>query len=119
MENSSNKEPPQGKMAGINLFILGFALIATLVAGVAIGLLINRPVVVQDTSIVATATPNPNSQTVVQAASESISSTSQTEESGNTSLPTPTIMDFVLSDARHFLGSADAPVTLVEFSDFK
>jgi len=28
-------------------------------------------------------------------------------------------MEFVLSDARHFQGSADAPVTMVEFSDFK
>ena len=33
--------------------------------------------------------------------------------------PTPTIMDFVLSDARHFQGSNEAPVTVVEFSDFK
>jgi len=35
------------------------------------------------------------------------------------SAPTPTIMDFVLSDARHFQGNPNAPVTLVEFSDFK
>jgi protein-disulfide isomerase len=34
-------------------------------------------------------------------------------------VPTPTIMDFVLSDARHFQGQADAPITLIEFSDFK
>jgi protein-disulfide isomerase len=33
--------------------------------------------------------------------------------------PTPTIMDFVLSDARHFQGDSSAPVTLVEFSDLK
>lgn len=35
------------------------------------------------------------------------------------SAPTPTIMDFVLSDARHFQGSNDASVTMIEFSDFK
>jgi protein-disulfide isomerase len=32
---------------------------------------------------------------------------------------TPTIMEFVMSDARHVEGEADAPVTIVEFSDFK
>ncbi|MCG3210270.1 MAG: hypothetical protein FOGNACKC_03901 [Anaerolineae bacterium] len=31
----------------------------------------------------------------------------------------PTIMDFVLADARHFQGSAGTPITIVEFSDFK
>jgi hypothetical protein len=35
MENSSNKEPTPGKLAGLNLYILDFALLATLVAGVA------------------------------------------------------------------------------------
>jgi protein-disulfide isomerase len=32
---------------------------------------------------------------------------------------TPTIMEFVLSDARHVQGEAEAPVTVVESSDFK
>lgn len=33
--------------------------------------------------------------------------------------PTPTMMDFILSDARHFQGEPNAPVILVEFSDFR
>ncbi len=33
--------------------------------------------------------------------------------------PTPTIMDFVMADARHWQGDEVAPVTIVEFSDFK
>jgi protein-disulfide isomerase len=32
---------------------------------------------------------------------------------------TPTIMEFVMSDARHMQGDVDAPVTIIEFSDFK
>ena len=31
----------------------------------------------------------------------------------------PDIMDMVLSDARHVQGDANAPVTIIEFSDFK
>lgn len=41
------------------------------------------------------------------------------EDNPEPSAPTPTIMDFVLSDARHFQGSDDALVTMIEFSDFK
>ena len=41
------------------------------------------------------------------------------EDNPAPSAPTPTIMDFVLSDARHFQGNPNALVTLVEFSDFK
>jgi hypothetical protein len=33
--------------------------------------------------------------------------------------PTPTLMDFVMADARHIQGNDNAPVTIVEFSDFK
>lgn len=32
---------------------------------------------------------------------------------------TQTLMAFVLADARHFQGEPDAPVTIIEFSDFK
>lgn len=128
MENPSNNKPAQGKVTGINIYILGFALVATLVAGIAIGLLINRPT--QSTQIVVTATSNPNNQPVAQTNEQqpaqastqgnSAVATTGPENDPTTAGPsTPTIMDFVLSDARHFQGSPDAPVTLIEFSDFK
>lgn len=113
MENSSGPEPAPGKLAGLNLYILGFALLATLVAGVAIGLLINRPAT--NSQVVVTATLDPGSQTVAQTTIQN-----EPPASTNTGLaPAPTIMDFVLADARHFQGSPDAPITLVEFSDFR
>lgn len=128
MENSSNNRSAQSKVTGINIYILGFALIATLIAGVAIGLLINRPT--QSTQIVVTATSDPNKQPVTQTneqqpAQASTQSNSAVATTGPENDPTaagpstPTIMDFVLSNARHFLGRPDAPVTLIEFSDFK
>jgi len=33
--------------------------------------------------------------------------------------PTPTLMEFLISNARHFKGDPDAPVTMIEFSDYK
>ena len=42
------------------------------------------------------------------------------DESGSAqATPTPSIMEFLLSDARHFQGDPDAPLTVIEFSDFK
>lgn len=50
---------------------------------------------------------------------ETQANASAPEDNPVPSAPTPTIMDFVLSDARHFQGRDEAPVTMIEFSDFK
>jgi protein-disulfide isomerase len=94
----SSDPPPRGVSYGV----FGFALASTLLVGLALGYL-GRPLVTTEprTEIVITATP----MAVAQAQPADV--------------PTPTIMDFVLSDARHFQGQADAPITLIEFSDFK
>ena len=64
--------------------------------------------------VVVTTTP---AEAVAQTSNNS---TPPSEQSDSAAGPlTPTIMDFVLSDARHFQGSAGSPVTVVEFSDFK
>jgi hypothetical protein len=33
--------------------------------------------------------------------------------------PTPTLMEFLVSNTQHFKGDADAPVTMIEFSDYQ
>lgn len=33
--------------------------------------------------------------------------------------PTPTLMEFLISNTQHFKGDADAPVTMIEFSDYQ
>ncbi len=121
MEHSSDNDSPQSEASGVSSLYLGLALAAMFVVGVAIGFL-GRPLVMKNSpaEVVVTAIPDTDSQVVAQATSQQASSTS-TETGDNTSTlpPTPTIMDFVLSDARHFQGSPDSPVTMVEFSDFK
>ena len=43
----------------------------------------------------------------------------ETGNNAKNASPTPTIMDFVLADTRHYQGNTDAPITIVELSDFK
>jgi cytoskeletal protein RodZ len=138
MEHSSDKDPSQNNIRGRSSLYWGLALVAVLIVGVAIGYLFSQSQTTPNApvQVVATATPNPTSQPVVQTneqppqaqangqptqppAQNNPPATTSTEDSTNTTPPTPTIMDFVLSDARHFQGNADAPVTMVEFSDFK
>lgn len=33
--------------------------------------------------------------------------------------PTPTLMEFLISNTQHFRGDPDAPVTMIEFSDYQ
>jgi protein-disulfide isomerase len=62
----------------------------------------------------ATSATGAASQETVQAEGKAGSAPAETSAS-----PTPTLMEFVLADARHFQGDRAAPVTIVEFSDFK
>ncbi len=78
--------------------------VVTFLAGIAIGFL-GRPAIVPDAVVVVTATPD---ATAVANAQATPTSAGQGD-----------IMDLVLADARHSQGDLDAPVTIVEFSDFK
>lgn len=101
-----------------NFIYVGIASALAFALGLIIGF-VGRPIVldeapgqavVQASPAEAVATGNSNSQQtdVDEAAGETTSATA-----------TPTLMEFVMSDARHVQGDADAPVTIIEFSDFK
>jgi hypothetical protein len=76
-----------------------------------------------DTNAQAVASTNNSGtteSTAVEPTSEPNTNTNDTEEPVDPNAsPTPTIMDFLMSDARHIQGDAAAPVTLIEFADFK
>ena len=78
------------------------------------------PPPVQEVAQAPTPTPPPTevSSQATEEPTDEIPPLAEPTEDPNAT-PTPTIMEFVLSDARHFQGSEDAPVTVVEFSDFK
>jgi protein-disulfide isomerase len=107
---------PQAQPWGYFLAGMGVTLLAVAL-GAVLGYM-TRPALEPATA----ATANLSLPVVVQAPPTQSSPASEPEIQANApvpSEPTPTIMDFVLSDARHFQGNANAPVTMVEFSDFK
>lgn len=112
-ETGSVKEPsPQS----LNPLLLGLTIALVFILGLALGFF-GRPALIQDLPIEVVVTVVPNEeQAVAQAAAPAV----QSAESANAPAgqPTPTIMDFVLSDARHFQGNDQAEVSIVEFSDF-
>jgi hypothetical protein len=116
MEATSNNTLDQNKSTGISPLSFVLALMATLVMGGIIGYGVGLSQVAQNPAVVVvTATPDPRA--VAQA--NPLPTPSPPADNPNNLAPTPSIMDLVLADARHFQGEDDAPVTIIEFSDFK
>lgn len=140
--NSYSTPPNQSAKNGPNPLLIGIVLVIVFAVGLALGFF-GRPQIMADVpvQVVVTVIPNENSQAASQttnAASNNESSAraavsttetitdnsteaSENETSGEgvEAPPTPTIMEFLLADARHFQGDDAAPVTIIEFSDFK
>ena len=111
---------PPAASPRFNLLFMGLTFLAALFLGAAIGYGFGRSQSDPPVQVVVTATP---AEAVAQAGDTPAQVTQQPAAAPAPETadgqPTPTIMDFVLSDARHFQGSTDAPITVVEFSDFK
>lgn len=129
-------EPEDSPSQSPNPLVLGLTIALVFILGLALGFL-GRPVLIEDLPIevVVTVVPgdteavaqaNSPTQPASEPAENSASTTGQTNpqnevdgsQSAAAGAPTPTIMDFVLSDARHIEGSDEAEITIVEFSDF-
>lgn len=138
MENFSDQTPlPEpAPPSATNPLHVGFGLVITFALGLALGFL-GRPTIIDDVpiQIVVTVVPDNSGPAVAQVPAateqETIGSAgpARAEEEDNPSAATsateasaaatPTLMDFVMSDARHWQGDDVAPVVIVEFSDFK
>jgi protein-disulfide isomerase len=92
----------------------GIFLLAGLLVGAAFGYRVGQaqrgPI-----QVVVTATPGSGDQALADAGASAAGTPADDSQSA---LP-KSLMDVVLSDTRHFQGSPDAPVTMIEFSDFK
>jgi hypothetical protein len=117
VHNSSGGSEPEPKPAlVINIFSWATPVVAllALVAGIALGYF-GRPFITQDGSELASNMP--------VATSPGVASQPQTESPAVTGSDAQQsaddIMATLISQARHFKGDPQAPVTLIEFSDFK
>ena len=96
---TENTETQSNSMKKWVLMGAGFAMV--LLLGIAIGrAFAPKPAVVQ---VVVTPTADSNQATP----------TTEPES------PSANLMTLLLADARHFQGQSDAPITFIEFSDFK
>jgi hypothetical protein len=99
MESQKDDAQQRGPLTGARINML-----ATLVAGLVIGMLagyFGRPLV----------TPRPMDPTPVRAG--------ETVTPSNGSAAVATLMEAVVAQTRHFKGDPDAPITIIEFSDFQ
>jgi protein-disulfide isomerase len=106
-------------MRSIKPFYQILILVIVFAVGLAIGFF-GRPMVTPAEEVVVTVVVT--SQAAVAKATatpEPATPSAETKSGANEGRPTPTIMDFILSDTRHFQGDPNAPVTMVEFSDFR
>lgn len=99
MESHTDDAQKRGPLTGARINML-----ATLVVGLVIGLLagyFGRPLV----------TPRPLDPTPVSA--------EETVTPSTNNAAVATLMDAVVAQTRHFKGDPDAPITIIEFSDFQ
>ena len=115
MEDFDSTPTETQPSSGVRPLPFALGMIAALVVGGVIGYGIGlyqaaqQPPEILEVEVVVTATPDPE-QAVAQA----------DEPPAPAEAPPPEeIMEFLLADARHFQGDADAPITLIEFSDFR
>lgn len=126
MENSPSTTSPHTRLVPLYMTL---AFLGTLAIG-AIGGFFARPYIIPDRVEVREVTvPVAASASDVNADTPASEAPANTETQANSaaaepaedskSASEPTIMDFLLADARHVMGADDAPVVIVEFSDFR
>ena len=121
VEVSASNPSPHSRLLPL---YMSLAFIGTLAIGLVLGFMA-RPLVIPDQVRLVEIVPTPvpgEAESVAQADPPSQTETrpnSSSESDTGSESDAPGIMDFLLADARHSIGAADAPVVIIEFSDFR
>ncbi len=110
MNDTPNEQAPPPRTSTKTWLLITLGFVITLLAGLAIGLRLRPESTVIDISV----TPDTANGSFSAAPSAQQATSSEPQGAGN-----PDLMTVLLSDARHFEGDPNAPITFIEFSDFK
>ena len=125
-ETPSLSPPPPPPPQNVSPVYFGTTLAIAFAVGLFVGLT-GRPLVIRDVpvQVVVTVVPNSDSSAVAQSVEANDDSPAkqtliqEADEAAVDGTATPTLMEFVMADARHIQGDPNAPITFVEYSDFK
>lgn len=114
MGSQSSSDKKDGEIPALTIVFQSWATpivgLAMLVLGLVAGYTA-RPLIAQQGSSALTATPTTKAEAIANTPQPTVTAATQPSQDE--------LMDYLISQTRHFRGNPDAPITIIEFSDYQ